>query len=75
MDALTLLSYSLSLLPSVYGPIAAFSCEMFPVKEDTHQCLTVPMWWWNFLRITAISTHFVTTAKGTGPTPLNLNFI
>jgi hypothetical protein len=42
MDALTLLSYSAIFVTMVYGPIAAFSCEMFPVKEDIHQCLTVP---------------------------------
>jgi H+/Cl- antiporter ClcA len=60
----------------VYGPIAAFLVEMFPVKIR-YTSMSLPYHVGNGIfggLLPAISTYFVTNAKGTGPTPLNPEF-
>ena len=60
----------------VYGPIAAFLVEMFPVKIR-YTSMSLPYHVGNGIfggLLPAISTYFVTTAKGTGPTPANPEF-
>lgn len=60
----------------VYGPIAAFLVEMFPVKIR-YTSMSLPYHVGNGIfggLLPAISTYFVTTAKGTGPTPTNPEF-
>jgi MFS family permease len=60
----------------VYGPIAAFLVEMFPVKIR-YTSMSLPYHVGNGIfggLLPAISTYFVTTAKGTGPTPNNPEF-
>lgn len=57
----------------VYGPIAAFLVEMFPVKIR-YTSMSLPYHVGNGIfggLLPAISTFLVTTAKGTGPTPTN----
>ncbi len=60
----------------VYGPIAAFLVEMFPVKIR-YTSMSLPYHVGNGIfggLLPAISTYLVTTAKGTGPKPLNPEF-
>lgn len=60
----------------VYGPIAAFLVEMFPVKIR-YTSMSLPYHVGNGIfggLLPAISTYFVTTAKGTGRTPDNPEF-
>lgn len=60
----------------VYGPIAAFLVEMFPVKIR-YTSMSLPYHVGNGIfggLLPAISTYLVTTAKGTGPTQLNPEF-
>jgi MFS family permease len=60
----------------VYGPIAAFLVEMFPVKIR-YTSMSLPYHVGNGIfggLLPAISTYFVTTAKGRGTTPLSPEF-
>lgn len=60
----------------VYGPIAAFLVEMFPVKIR-YTSMSLPYHVGNGIfggLLPAISTYLVTTAKGNGPIPLNPEF-